>query len=250
VRIEEPNPFGRLSLRSLHRFERQHDLRLPEDYRQFLLKHNGGAPSPMNTIDSEEEGRATSSDVQFFYGIHNGENWASIEWILECFAGRIVEEGLPIASDSGGNQYVLITRGEREGQIYFWNHELETDLPSYQNMSRVAGNFAEFIEKLYEYVEPDESEADRILRQNDLVGLEKLLKSGYDVEKTDEYDRTLLEQAAIENRPEIIQLLFDYGAQLRNALQYARGNYKFFPEHKASVDLLERLQSKKVGRPG
>lgn len=174
MRIKQSNQFGKLSRRSLGAVERKHSLRLPEDYRRFLLKYNGGAPSPMNTIDFEEEGRSTSSDVQFFYGIHHGENWASIEWNLECFAGRIVEEGLPIAGDSGGNQYVLITRGEREGQIYFWDHELETDPPSYQNMSRVADNFAEFTEKLYEYIEPDESEVDRILRQNDLIGLERL----------------------------------------------------------------------------
>ena len=106
---------------------------------------------------------------------------------------------------------------------------------------------SEFTGKLYEYVEPDESEPDRILRQNDLNGLKRLLDSGYDVEQTDEYDRTLVENAAIKNRPEIIQMLFDHGAQLRNALQYARGNYEFFPEHKVSVDLLEKLQCEKGG---
>jgi ankyrin repeat protein len=94
---------------------------------------------------------------------------------------------------------------------------------------------------------PDESEVGRILRQNDLIGLERLLKSGYDVEKTDEYGRTLIEKAAIENRPEVIQALFDHGAQLQNALEYARENFKFFPEHKASVDLLERLQRERGG---
>ena len=247
MRIKQSNRFGELSQRSLSAFQRKHSLRLPADYCQFLLKHNGGAPSPMNTIDFEQKARSTSSDVQFFYGIHNGENWASIEWNLECFAGRIVEEGLPIAGDSGGNQYVLITRGAREGQIYFWDHERETDLPSYQNMSWVADSFSEFAEKLYEYIEPDESELDRILRQNDLFGLERLLKSGYDVEKTDEYSHTLIEKAAIENRPEIIQMLFDRGAQIRNALQYARRNLEFFPEHKVSVDLLDRLQHERGG---
>lgn len=247
MRIKQSNQFGKLSRRGLGAFERKHSLRLPEDYCQFLLKHNGSAPSPMNTIDFEEEGRPTSSDVQFFYGIHDGENWASIEWNLGCFEGRIVEEGLPIAGDSAGNQYVLITRGEQEGQIHFWDHELETDPPSYQNMSYVAASFTEFTEKLYEYTQPDESEADRILRQNDLIGLERLLKSGYDVEKTDEYGRTLIENAAIKNRPQIIQMLFDCGAELRNALGYARKNYEFFEEHKASVDLLERLQSEKGG---
>ena len=247
MRIKQSNRFGKLSPHNLSKFEHKQALHLPEDYRQFLLKHNGGAPAPMNTIDFEKEGRPTSSDVQFIYGIHDGEYWASLEWHLKNLEGRIVAEGLPVAGDSAGNQYVLITRGEQEGQIYFWDHELETDPPSYQNMSYVAASFAEFTEKLYEYVQPDESEADRILRQNDLIGLERLLKSGYDVEKTNEYGRTLIENAAIKNRPEIIQRLFDHGAQLRNALEYARQNYKFFEKHKESVDLLEKLHSEKGG---
>jgi ankyrin repeat protein len=91
-------------------------------------------------------------------------------------------------------------------------------------------------------VAPGESDLKRIVRQNDLDELKKLLSSGYDTETTDEYNRTLIENAAIHNRPDIIQILFDQGAQLRNALALARQNYRFFAEHKTSVDLLEKLE--------
>jgi hypothetical protein len=247
VKVKQSNRFGSLSSRTLLEFERKHSLRLPEDYRRFLLEHNGGDPHPTNTIDFEESGRSTSSDVQFIYGIHGGEYWASLEWHLECYEGRIIEDGLPIAGDSFGNQYVLVTRGERAGQVYFWDHERETDPPGYANMSYVAASFTEFTEKLYEYVAPGEFEPDRILRQNDLGGLRRLLDSGYDVERTDEYGRTLIENAAIKNRPEIIQMLSDHGAQLRNALGYAGRNAEFFEAYKASVDLLERLKGETGG---
>jgi hypothetical protein len=245
VKIKQSNPFGALSQRSLDAFEQQRSLRLPEDYRRFLLEHNGGDPAPSNVIDFFEGNRPNSSDVQFMFGIHDGEYWASIEWHLDTLKGRVVEEGLPIAGDSGGNAYVLITRGEREGQVFFWDHERETDPPSYQNMSYVAASFTEFAQKLHEYVEPDESDPDRILRENNLSGLKTLLDGGYDVEQTDEYGRTMLENAAIKNRPEIIQMLFDHGAQLRNALEYARRSYRYFEEHKASVDLLEKLEAER-----
>lgn len=246
MRIEQSNRFGGLSPSRLREFERKHALCLPEDYRRFLLEHNGGAPSP-NTIDFEEDGKPTSSDVQFIYGLHDGEDWARIEWHLESLAGRMVEEGLPIAGDSAGNEYLLITQGEREGQICFWDHERETDPPSDRSMSIVAASFTEFAAKLYQYVPPDESETDRIVRENDLVALERLLASRYDVETTDGYGRTLIENAAIKNRPEIIQMLFDGGAELRDALRYARRNHEFFEEHRASVELLERLQAERGG---
>jgi len=241
VKIKKSNRFGKLSSRELQKFELKYALCLPEDYRKFLLKHNGGDPSPTDTIDFQENGKTTSSNVQFIYGIHDGEYWASLKWYLENLIRRVVEEGLPIAGDSSGNQYILILRGNSEGQIYFWDHELETETPSYQNMSFVAASFSEFLEKLYEYVEPDEAETDRIIRQNDLAGLQKLLESGYDVNKELEYGRTLIEYAAIKNCPEIIQMLFEYGAELRNALEYAKKNYEFFEEHKVSVDLLESM---------
>jgi hypothetical protein len=245
VKIKESNPFGALSQHTLDEFEQEHGLCLPDDYRRFLLEHNGGDPAPTNVIDFVEGGRPNSSDVQFMYGIHDGEYWARLEWHLDTLKGRVVQEGLPIAGDSGGNAYVLIARGEREGQVYFWDHERETDPPSYQNMSYVAASFTEFTEKLHEYVEPGESDPDRILRENDLSALQALLDSGYDVEQTDERGLTLIERAAMKNRPEIIQMLFDHGAQLRNALRYARGYFKYFEEHKASVELLERLQAER-----
>jgi hypothetical protein len=245
MKIRQSNKFGVLSLDILLEFEHKYSFHLPENYRQFLLEHNGGGPHPMDAINFIDGGVPNSSDVHFFYGIHNGENWASIEWNIKNYKERIVDEGMPIAGDSGGNQYVLIVEGGKAGQIFFWNHEGETKPPSYENMSFIASSFKEFTEKLYEYTKPSEPESKRIVRENDIKGLEQLLNAGYNLESTDEYGRTLIENAAIHNRPEIIQMLFDKGAQLHNAFQLAQQNYKWFKEHKISVDLLEKLQATK-----
>ncbi|HEX3054293.1 MAG TPA: SMI1/KNR4 family protein, partial [Aggregatilineaceae bacterium] len=219
----------------------------PEDYRQFLLQHNGGKPEP-DTIDFMEHSTPNSSDITYIYGIHSGEYWARLDWHMNTYEGRIIDEGLSIAGDSVGNQYVLVIRGHKKGHIFFWNHEEETDTPSFDNMSHIAKSFTEFIEKLYEYVKPNETEAERIVRENDLEALRRLLDSGYDVETLDEYNRTLIENAAIHNCVRMIKILFDRGAELRNALSFARKNYDFFPEHKASVELLEQLEKLRSGK--
>ena len=247
MKIRRSNQFGVLSPDKLLEFEHEHSLALPDDYRQFLLKHNGGEPHPMNAVDFKEGGVPNSSDVRYIYGIHAGEYWAQIEWHIEQYKGRIIREGLPIAGDSGGNQYLLIVKGNKLGQIFFWDHERETVHPGYNNMSFVAADFTEFTKRLYEHIEPEEPETKRIIRKNDIEGLKQLLASGYNIETTDEYGRTLIENAAIHNRPELIQMLFDKGAQLRKAPQLARQNYKFFKAHKDSVDLLEKLQTEKGG---
>ena len=245
MEIKTSVTFGSLAESKLLEFERKHGISLPQDYRKFLLEHNGGQPAEKTTVDFREQDTLTSSDVRCFYGIHKGEDWARIEWYLQVLQGRLVEEGLAIAGDSGGNQYVLIVAGERKGYIYFWDHERETSPPGYDNMSYVASSFTAFCEALYETISPAESEEESILREGDVQALINLLDSGYDLEHVDQHNRTMIENAAIHNRPEIIQLLFDRGAQLRNALRLAERNYAFFPEHKAAVDLLRDLSAQR-----
>ena len=58
-----------------------------------------------------------------------------------------------------------------------------------------------------------------------------------------------MELAAIHNQVEIIQMLYDRGAKWRFALKYAKQNYEFFPEHKASVDLIQKLKRRKRPSP-
>src|SRR5262245_50917992 len=46
---------------SLRAIEQKHSCQLPGDYRQFLLKYNGGMPSP-DCVRFEEAGKKTASD--------------------------------------------------------------------------------------------------------------------------------------------------------------------------------------------
>jgi hypothetical protein len=117
-------------------------------------------------------------------------------------------------------------------------------------ITKLAGNFDEFIRGL----EPDdafhsggESEVARMIRENDLDSLRRMIDAGCNLEATDEYDRTMIENAAIQNQPEVIELLAAAGASLRNALSIAEGNLAFFPEHEASVALLRKLAEKTQG---
>jgi hypothetical protein len=139
MKIKQSNPFGELTPDRLDRFEREHALHLPEDYRQFLLEHNGGIPTPEDTIDFE----GGSSDIKCFYGISDGENEASLERNLKDIKEWGIDEGLPIGHDFFGNFYLLSVQSEREGQIFFWDHDLG-------DMLFVAASFTEFTEKLCE----------------------------------------------------------------------------------------------------
>jgi cell wall assembly regulator SMI1 len=150
--IESPNEFGTLDENALVHFEKQHGIRLPADYRAFLLEHNGGEPNP-NMIDFLESGRLQSDIVRFFYGIHSGPEWARLDLSIEAFKGRMPDEFIPITADPFGNQFVLGVKAPYESKIYFWDHERELDEDShaiFENMSFVANSFSEFLNLLHD----------------------------------------------------------------------------------------------------
>jgi hypothetical protein len=56
VRVKTSNEYGALSEADLQQFETAHAIALPEDYRSFLMEHNGGRPIP-STISNPSENR-------------------------------------------------------------------------------------------------------------------------------------------------------------------------------------------------
>jgi hypothetical protein len=208
---------------------------LPSEYRSFLEQSNGGNPGAIACFRFCSGSR--SSLLSYFYGIQESPYWASIYYAIRTFSDELPKEALPIASDAGGNQIVLFHSGSEKGSVYFWDHEegIYTDY-------RLADSFDLFISSLYEDIPEDESDYDRIVRTNAVDELKTLISNGADLEFTDEYDRTVIEIATIHNREDMIRILFDAGADLRNSLDIARNNLEFFPEFKTTIELLEKLQ--------
>ena len=106
IEIEDANRFGKLTPEQLFEFEQMHELKLPDDYRSFLLEHNGGRPNP-EIIDFIQYGRSQSDIVNYLGGIHNGEYWSRLEWHINSLKGRIPSGFIPIDDDPGGNVYLL-----------------------------------------------------------------------------------------------------------------------------------------------
>ena len=94
--------------------EEQFNIALPEQYRRFLLKYNGGY-----TPKTKFRAGKFSSDLRYFYGTGSAErniNDAGIEdWL---------EKGImPIACDSFGNHIAIGLKENNAGRIFFCDHE-------------------------------------------------------------------------------------------------------------------------------
>lgn len=132
----------------LQEYEATLGVRLPNDYRDFLLEFNGGVPENDCFLLPGEVSYADSSVRTFFGLTPDFENSLAYYFKIYVMANRIHGDMLPIAKDYGGNVVVLAIKGPRVGEILFWNHELEgiEQEPSLvEHLIPVASSFADFL---------------------------------------------------------------------------------------------------------
>lgn len=236
MKVAQPNPYGALEESALVAFEVSLKERLPETYRQHLLTYNGGKWEPKCFVISDKEGESVVHGV---YGLHGGPEYCRLDAIRETFSDRIPKDLLAIACDSFGNQICIGISGKLRGAIYFWNHEIVGKT----SLIRIGDSFESFIDALFK--KAPQNILERILEDNDIEELKRLLDThAIGLEDTDEYDRTLLERAAIKARSDIIVFLFDRGAKLRDALACAEANAEFFSKHVPVVELIKQLSTR------
>lgn len=147
VTIINPNPFGPLVINKLKEFELENNLFLPEDYRSFLLKNNGGQPYPSNFwIQLNIDG----SSVFNFFGIHEGLKHLSLTTYVKGQHLIFPKLYLPIADDGLGNFICIGHANENFGEIVFLDHDLY-DFQNQESMigiSKISNSFSDFLNSL------------------------------------------------------------------------------------------------------
>jgi hypothetical protein len=103
---------------ALSRWEQETGLRLPDDYRRFLIRYNGGRPYPNlfrhSARDADGAQNPTEHFVDPLYGWDRVVPWSSE------LANRLPPGSLAIGADPGLLEIVLSLRPEDHGAIYSW----------------------------------------------------------------------------------------------------------------------------------
>lgn len=92
------------TLSEISDFEREIKNYLPDDYKDFLMKYNGGKPQP----DSFRffSGRADASSVDRFLSLGKEKNSNLLKY-YNNYKNRIPLGFIPIAHDAGGNLIIM-----------------------------------------------------------------------------------------------------------------------------------------------
>lgn len=139
---------GVISEQEITNLENQLGINLPNDYKEFLKKHNGGYPEPDGfDFANGDDG----SSVDKFLEMSDSKNASIIDY-YQAYKNRIPKNYFPIAKDPGGN-LILIEINHKESGVYFWDHENEAedgDTPWMDNVYLISSSFNDFIDNLYE----------------------------------------------------------------------------------------------------
>lgn len=149
-KLEDTRPL--ISQEDLVSFERLLMFALPSDYADFLLRCNGGSPTPDLVPVQDWPQGGPEADVRMLYGIGDDpkEDTYDLRWNIECYAGRMPSGLLPIATTSCGDQFCLWLTGHNRGSVVLWDHEAEHRPPTEANLHRVAPTFTAFLQLLRE----------------------------------------------------------------------------------------------------
>ncbi len=133
-----------VSRKEIEQFEQRNGISLPDSYKAFLLKTNGGEPTPDRLFIPGWSGQSTC--VNHFLGIGQG-GYYDLEASFQNAEDYIPDRFIPIAIDTGGNMLCTCTSGDSAGKIFFWDHEHpQGDAPS--SLYEVASSVDELLEKL------------------------------------------------------------------------------------------------------
>src|SRR5690625_7458138 len=98
--------YNKLSLKDIDIFQSQYNIELTNNYITFLLRWNGGTPSPEMFIISDEEGPTV---MKYVYSI--GDTQYNLEDHLDIYEFRLPNRYTPIGDDLGVNAILLSARG-------------------------------------------------------------------------------------------------------------------------------------------
>ncbi len=135
-KIKLLNQEQKLEKNELKLFEKNSNISLPNDYKEFILLNNGGVPE-----ENLFKGTNFEARIADFYSIKYGR--FPMENLLEMLHSEesLPKHFYPFGSNLGGSDYVFSIKEEDYGVVYFYHYD---GSPPY----KLADSFKEFIDSL------------------------------------------------------------------------------------------------------
>jgi SMI1 / KNR4 family (SUKH-1) len=154
LRLFGPSKVQPPSRDDLEAFEAEIGTTLPDEYRQFLMRANGGYLGGYRFDGPTPDGGAWTAVVSHVGGLRD-EPDLSLRAARGCYQGselQIPRALLWIMGDPGGNGICLGLTGPYRGRVYFWVHdeqpapdEWDGEVETAGNVILLANSFTDFV---------------------------------------------------------------------------------------------------------
>lgn len=139
-------------------FEKLIKRNLPEDYKDFILRTNGGLLEPTLVFQMRKGEKLVRGSVEDLFGLeeHSENSLQHYYHLYHTEDRRMMKAMIAIGSDAGGNKVCIDLSVKGYGRIYFWDHDWEvefdenwvSDEDPYLNCYLVADSFTAFANKV------------------------------------------------------------------------------------------------------
>lgn len=144
----EMKPFGEITKDAIDEIEELFHVVLPNDYKKFLLKYNGGAVTinEVNELYLDDVNESVNIDV--LYGIHTGSKASDIEYWTSEYAEDLFEKTIIIGDSIQQGFIVLVCDGSNNGIYYYDDSYYFDSSDDESNTYFIAETFDEFWKSL------------------------------------------------------------------------------------------------------
>jgi ankyrin repeat protein len=221
-------------------FERKHSLDLPGDYRNFLLRHNGGVPE-RRWFPSAKNGQSGFHIKRFFSLDPSARPIDNLEIQMMAARGEGLYDVVPLSFDYGGNKLYLGACPQNSGEILFWDHESGTN-----RLELISTSFTRLLDSLIEEEESDKAEFEHLGEFGTVEDVKLHLAQGRQLHEKNINGRTLIEEAARFGNVSVMRFCIESGAGICDSLHYAAMNRQreavdFLLKAGANINALNRF---------
>ncbi len=151
--MELRKSYKSLTYNDIEKVEAELEIKLPQDYKSFLVKHNGGQPKDGIKFMKKDHTDDIAWDfpINVFFGIDENDTSYELLTMYAIFCDRMPSQLIPIADDGIGNKICIGIHGEYFGKVYLWKFDgenKEDEEPTFDNIDMLAENFEEFTNHL------------------------------------------------------------------------------------------------------
>ncbi len=138
-------PYKNGSREAVLKLEKDLRVKLPDDYRNFLIRDNGGGVSDGHLYVKELD---EYMPMGYFFGTGIEKGFADIAAINEEYNDDLPKKSLLIGTDAGSGFILLVNDGENDG-IWYYDHTYFFDMSNEErNTYFICETFSELLKML------------------------------------------------------------------------------------------------------